>query len=141
MIQMVTFYVKSTFLSPFPSYSLRKLRRSRRPYRNRGLLVHRELKDVWAGVVAHDVEVEFPANDVVEVDIGRENRFLVVDRTGNELAQRTHNAAAATGDDRARVRREVAWIVLGVVAAPRELIAGEHEAPALERDVPHARHP
>src|SRR3954466_15866562 len=89
----------------------------------------------------HNVQIELAANRIAKVDLGREDRLLIVYRARDDLAQRIHDAAAAARDDRGGRVRDTTWIIGRIVASPRELIAAQDKAAPLERDVTHAREP
>src|SRR5438876_4564147 len=59
-----------------------------RHHRLLGALIDRELEDVRARVVSRHVEIVLAARDFVEVELRREDRFLLEDRTGEDLAGR-----------------------------------------------------
>ena len=90
-------------------------------------LVHGQGEDVRPGVVADRVEVEVPAIEVGEVELREQDALTVAQRSGEDLAQRRDDRAAAVDQH---------GVVLGQV-----LVRADHEAAAFECDVPHGRLP
>src|SRR5580692_6485826 len=102
-----------------------------------GTLVDLELKDVGARIVADGVEIVLAANDLGGIDFGYEDGFSFGVGAGKEVAERVDDATATTADDGVRLGVEGRFIVSGEVAAALELVAGEHETAAFDRDVAH----
>src|SRR5436190_23087757 len=89
----------------------------------------------------HDVQVELAADRIAEIDIGREDRLLVVHGSRDDLAERVYDAASAARHDRVWGIGNVARIIGRIIAASRELVAAQDETPPFERNASHAREP
>src|SRR5262252_2129406 len=88
-----------------------------------------------------DVQIELAANRIAEIDVGREDRLLVVHGPRDDLAKRVHDAASTSRYDGVRRIRDIARVVGGIIASPRELVAAQDEAAPFECDVTHAGEP
>src|SRR5262249_43399848 len=91
--------------------------------------------------MADDVEIVLAADDLRAVDVGKENGLTIRVRSRQEVAERIDDAAAAAADHGLRVVAERRAVVRWEVAPPVELVAGEHEAASLDRDVAHRGDP
>ena len=69
--------------------------------------------------MARDVEVVLAARDRAQVNVRTQDLLAVVDRAGEELAERIDDAAAAADQDGLRLVAEACAKVVGVIAAPR----------------------
>ena len=95
-----------------------------------------ELEHIGARVVPHGVEVHLGARNVVEVDLGGEQRVLAIHRPGQHLAQRADDAAAAAHQHRfGRLGQAVVHRVHGELCAAQVLAARQNEAAAFHGDV------
>ncbi len=91
--------------------------------------------------MAHDVEVKLTAGDFVKIEFGAQDARTIEKRPREDFAQRVDDATTAARHDRLRIVALGCGIIIWVVAATRELVARENEAPALQSDVPHSRLP
>ena len=65
------------------------------PNRLPGRLVDRQLEDIGPGVMADDVEIEPGLDDFGQVEVGDQHLFTVKHRSGQHVAQRADDHAAA----------------------------------------------
>ncbi len=106
-----------------------------------GAFVDVKLKDVGAGVVADNIKIVFPADDLSAIDFSDENGFVLKIRSCKEIAERVNDAASPARDHGVWIIAKGSAVVGGKIAATIELIAGEHEAATFDADVAHGSDP
>ena len=102
----------------------------------RGVDLQRE--HIRPGIVAHRVEVHLRHRDHRQVEFGRQQRVLVVNRPGELAAHRVDDHAATAHQHRVgRLGQRVVHPVTRKLVAPQVLAGRQHEAAAFHRDVRH----
>ena len=106
------------------------------PHRNHRLFIDRQLKHIGPRVVADHVKIVLRPHDVTQVQLGVEDAFSIEQRPGDHVAQRRYDHAAPAAHN---------LRLAGQILDPRQvgrvhrlghvLVAAEHEAAALARDV------
>jgi hypothetical protein len=93
--------------------------------------------------MANSIHVQISPYDVIEVQVSCQHALLAAQRAREHISHRIDDDAAAGDHDVIRValRRVLDGVVGWVVFLLRKLARREHEAAALERDVPHRRLP
>ena len=79
-----------------------------------------QLKHVWAGIVADDIQVVFPPHHVIEIDVLDQDGSMIVRRPCHHISRRRHDTTAAPHQDLIRAVTHVG-IVCGTIAALQEL--------------------
>src|SRR5262249_34975617 len=102
-----------------------------------GPLVDVELKDIGPGIVSDNIEAEFAARDLAEIDFGHEDRFIVRVRPGDEVAERIDDATPTASDYSFRLIVEGRGVLGGKIPTSIELIRGQYETTALDGNVAH----
>src|SRR3546814_11369629 len=88
-----------------------------------------------------DIEIIFSAHDLFQVDIGIEDGFAGEIRSGQQLAMRTDDNAAAAHKDDIRLISQSAFEVGRKCAAGNVLACGKHVTSSFKRDMLHRRGP
>src|SRR5829696_5239039 len=91
--------------------------------------------------MAGNIEIILAARHVVQVQVGHQDIFILEGRPGQYLAQRADDTTAAPRHNYIRVVAKGGRVVVGVIASAGELVAGQHEAAALQGDVLHGTEP
>ena len=80
-----------------------------------------QLEDVGSSVMADDVEIEFAADDLGQIEFGRQYAFGIERRAGQHLAQRADDTTAAANKCRAGASLRLQWIIRRQLGPPQVL--------------------
>src|SRR5437773_12453220 len=103
--------------------------------------VHAELKQVWPRIMASHIEIELAAHDLGRIDLSRNNRFFVVVRSRQQLAERRNDTASAANEYLIGVIAQSARVISRAVAPAQELARGKHKTATFASNVLHRGNP
>lgn len=88
-----------------------------------GGFINVKLKDIRSRIVSYYIEIEFTPHNLRAIDFRGQNRFTLIIRAGNKIAEGINNATSTPANDGVRILGKIRAIIGGVVASSRELIA------------------
>src|SRR4029077_17256405 len=100
-------------------------------------LINLEMKNVRPRIVANNIQIIFSTRNLRAINLRRQNWLAAGVRSSEKIPERIDDATPSSRHDRIGISSKRRGIVLGKITLPVELIAGEHKATSLNRDMTH----